>query len=103
MKMVIAALNLSRYFLCMEKQYNYDKGEAIIPIELSIILFSNSHNFVYHAHRFHSILKILLNLMLMALQIANIIILLIKWFLILNVPFLVIFLYFYQRTKSNNY
>ena len=45
MKMVIAALNLSRYFLCMEKQYNYDKGEATIPIELSIILFTKCHKF----------------------------------------------------------
>ena len=29
------------------------RGEAIMPVKLSIILFSNSHNFTYYAHRFY--------------------------------------------------
>ena len=29
------------------------RGEAIMLINLSIILFSNSYNFVYYAHRFY--------------------------------------------------
>ena len=42
-------------------------------VKLSIILSSNSHNFTYYAHRFYLlyILKIILGLMLMALQTAN--------------------------------
>ena len=45
------------------------RGEAIVLVKLSIILFSNSHNFTYYAHRFYLIiLKIILGLMLMALQ-----------------------------------
>ena len=42
-------------------------------VKLSIVLFSNSHNFTYYAHRFYLriILKIMLGLMLMAFQTAN--------------------------------
>ena len=29
------------------------RGEAIMLVKLSIILFSNSHNFTYYAHRFY--------------------------------------------------
>ena len=29
------------------------RGEAIMLVELSIILFSNSHNFTYYAHKFY--------------------------------------------------
>ena len=29
------------------------RGEAIMLVKLSIILFSNSHNFAYYAHRFY--------------------------------------------------
>ena len=29
------------------------RGEAIVLVKLSIILFSNSHNFAYYAHRFY--------------------------------------------------
>ena len=48
-------------------------------VKLSIILFSNSHNFAYYAHRFYLlcsqilpiILKIMLGSMLMEFQTAN--------------------------------
>ena len=29
------------------------RGEAIMLVKLSIILFSNSHNLAYYAHRFY--------------------------------------------------
>ena len=49
------------------------RGEAIMLVKLSIILFSNSHNFTYYAHKFYLyiILKIILGLILMALQTTN--------------------------------
>ena len=40
-------------------------------VKLSIILFSNSHNFTYYAHILSIILKIMLGLILMAFQTAN--------------------------------
>ena len=48
------------------------RGEAIMLVKLSIILFSNSHDFTYYAHRFKPIiLKVMLGLMLMVFQTAN--------------------------------
>ena len=32
---------------------NTTRGEAIMLVKLSIILFSNSHNFTYYAHRLY--------------------------------------------------
>ena len=41
-------------------------------INLSIILFSSSHNFAYYSHRFYTIIpKIMLDLMFMASDAAN--------------------------------
>ena len=46
------------------------RGETIMLINLSIIYFSTTWNFAYYAYRFYLliILKIILDLMLMALQ-----------------------------------
>ena len=42
-------------------------------VKLSIILFSNSHNFAYYAHRFYLLFSkiIILGLMLVEFQTAN--------------------------------
>ena len=49
------------------------RGEAIMLVKLSIILFSNSHNFGYYicSQILPIILKIMLGLLLMAVQTAN--------------------------------
>ena len=44
------------------------RGEAIMLVKLSIILFSNSHNFAYYAHRFYLLFS---KLCLVAFQTAN--------------------------------
>ena len=48
-------------------------GEAIMLINLSIIVLSNSHNFAHYAHRLTYLFQnYIVNLMFMALQKANI-------------------------------
>ena len=47
------------FYQTMRREAMYDllqstaRGEAIMLVKLSIILFSNSHNFTYYAHRFY--------------------------------------------------
>ena len=51
---VASYLTVSSYTLII--MYNYyiiPRGEAIMLVKLSIILFSNSHNFAYYAHSFY--------------------------------------------------
>ena len=64
------------------------RGEAIVPVKLRIILFSNSHNFTYYAHRFY--LWFSIDLVLMAFQTVNNILL-----IYLNMQNL------YKRTNNN--
>ena len=43
----------AKYGRGSKKWQELTRGEAIMLVKLSIILFSNSHNFTYYAHRFY--------------------------------------------------
>ena len=55
--MQVIDIDMDRDDNCPAKWYKVtsprSRGEAIMLVKLSIILFSNSHNFTYYAHRFY--------------------------------------------------